>query len=158
MAKILEIVINKADTFRDVRRNSAYVGKKASLDGAEFEKLVIVEEDEPVLQEAWRVACGEVDKMFAEYAIESNHGDGDEYEVTCRMPDNWTENLEGDLRMECAKYITHSILAAWCNITKPENVKQEAEYISAAAANTRSSIYARKRPKRHTYHHHDCGL
>jgi len=145
------IKIEKALVLNEVKKTSAYIGKKLTTaeDPGAFERVSLVDANEEQLDRYWTEACSAATLALSHWQLLSKaqplHA-GDDYNVTLRLPDNWNATLGSSLQGAVASYLENMVLTQWLMIVDRGDVEAHTALATRAMAEVNRIILERVRP------------
>lgn len=147
------ILIRKSLVVDEVKKTSAYIGKKLTNadDPGAFERVALVDANEEQLDRYWTEACSAATLALSHWQIivkEQPVHAGDDYNVTLRLPDNWNATLGSSLQAAVASYLENMMLTQWLMLVDRADVESHTALAARAMAEVGRIILERVRPVR----------
>lgn len=122
MKKKHSIDIDTRDILRQVAMTSEYMAVKNEIVAQDYERLAVVEEDEPLLISAMTMAFRQVCQILQPYtlphlALETPH----RYTLFVRLDVAVSENTIRCWEIQAVEYVKAVVLTEWLRIVAPED-------------------------------------
>ena len=152
----MEISIRKLEIYKEVEKQTSIIGASLkSEDGKSLlEQIWANEYDSAVLDTFWREGVSTLYSSFVRFLGSSSvkydlmaSDDGEVLKIQADMPENFEDNLAGDIQNVCKDFLAISIVGGWLGYKIPDKAVSYNEKSVGYITELRNKLFYRKAPE-----------
>lgn len=144
--KTVRFQVARATAYEEVKKTSAYSGKKTQGDDDAYERIRIKDAEEEMLGRFFDEACNMLTDLLKPFIAAT--GTSSDFDVTLEMPSTFDEKLQPSMQRSMFSFVVLNIIASWYDFVKDEKTEATAKDAMGMLEDIRGKLYWRKPVKR----------